>query len=388
MFFRIILKEECALFGDGYMDITPFFKLMVDKSASDLFFSVGAPPNIKIEGIFSPIGHVPLKAQQMAEIALSLMNDDQRKEFEATMELNMGLSIASVGRFRINLFRQRGDISMVVRYIKNKIPSIEQLNLPPILKTIVMELRGLVLVVGATGSGKSTTLAAMIDYRNQNQRGHILTIENPIEFIHQHQKSIVDQREIGIDTMSYDNALVNAMREAPDVILIGEIRERSTMKHAIAYAETGHLCISTLHANNANQAMDRIINFFPEDARKQVLLDLSLNLRAVISMRLVPGVNEQRMVAVELLLNTPYIADLIEKGKIDEIKEVMERSTEQGMQTFDQALLTLYKNGLISQENTIKYADSKNNVGLQIRLNQGGNFDSPEDNLTIESDER
>lgn len=292
-----------------------FFKLMVDRGASDLFFSVGAPPNIKIEGVIAPVGQVPLKSQQMAEIALSLMNDDQRKEFEATMELNMGLSIPQVGRFRINLFRQRGDISMVVRYIKNKIPSIEQLNLPLILKTIVLELRGLILVVGATGSGKSTTLAAMIDYRNENQSGHILTIEDPIEFIHQHKKSIVDQREVGIDTMSYENALVNAMREAPDVILIGEIRERNAMKQAIAYAETGHLCISTLHSNNANQAMDRIINFFPEDARKQVLMDLSLNLRAIISMRLVPGVNNQRMAAVELLLNTPYIADLIEKGK-------------------------------------------------------------------------
>ncbi|WP_454780230.1 PilT/PilU family type 4a pilus ATPase [Legionella sp. WA2022007384] len=366
------------------MDITPFFKLMVDRGASDLFFSVGAPPNIKIEGVISPVGQVPLKSQQMAEIALSLMNDDQRKEFEATLELNMALSIASVGRFRINLFRQRGDISMVVRYIKNKIPSLEQLNLPLILKTIVMELRGLVLVVGATGSGKSTTLASMIDYRNENQSGHILTIEDPIEFIHQHKKSIVDQREVGIDTMSYDNALVNAMREAPDVILIGEIRERNAMKHAIAYAETGHLCISTLHANNANQAMDRIINFFPEDARKQVLMDLSLNLRSIISMRLIPGVNNQRMAAVELLLNTPYVSDLIEKGKIDDIKEAMERSTEQGMQTFDQALLKLYRSGAISQENAIKYADSKNNVGLQIRLNSSGDFDSQNDTLTID----
>ncbi|MCE0722656.1 MULTISPECIES: PilT/PilU family type 4a pilus ATPase [Legionella] len=368
------------------MDITPFFKLMVDRGASDLFFSVGAPPNIKIEGVISPVGHAPLKAQQMAEIALSLMSDDQRKEFEATLELNMGLSISGVGRFRINLFRQRGDISMVVRYIQNKIPSIEQLNLPPLLKSIVMELRGLVLVVGSTGSGKSTTLAAMIDYRNENQSGHILTIEDPIEFIHQHKKSIVDQREVGIDTMSYDNALINAMREAPDVILIGEIRERNSMKHAIAYAETGHLCISTLHANNANQAMDRVINFFPEDARKQILMDLSLNLRAIISMRLIPGLNTQRIAAVELLLNTPYISDLIEKGKIDDIKEAMERSTEQGMQTFDQALLKLYRSGLISKENAIKYADSKNNVGLQIRLNSSADFDSQDDNLTIEGD--
>ncbi|MBI2786607.1 MAG: PilT/PilU family type 4a pilus ATPase [Legionella longbeachae] len=369
------------------MDITPFFKLMVDKGASDLFFSVGAPPNIKIEGIISPIGQAPLKSQQMAEISLSLMNDDQRKEFESTMELNMALSIHSVGRFRINMFRQRGDVSMVVRYIKSKIPSIEQLCLPLLLKTIVMELRGLVLVVGATGSGKSTTLAAMIDHRNQNHTGHILTIEDPIEFIHQHKKSIIDQREVGIDTMSYDNALVNAMREAPDVILIGEIRERNSMKHAIAYAETGHLCISTLHANNANQAMDRIINFFPEEAKKQILMDLSLNLRAIISLRLIPGLNNQRTAAVEILLNTPYISDLIEKGKIDDIKDVMERSTEQGMQSFDQALLKLYKNGIISEENAIKYADSKNNVGLQIRLDNDDGSDSQNDNLTIESDD-
>jgi twitching motility protein PilU len=369
------------------MDITPFFKLMVDKGASDLFFSVGAPPNIKIEGIIAPVGQAPLKAQQMAEISLSLMNDEQRKEFESTLELNMALSLNGVGRFRINMFRQRGDVSMVVRYIKSEIPSIEQLNLPPIVQSIVMELRGLVLVVGATGSGKSTTLASMIDHRNQNHRGHILTIEDPIEYVHQHKKSIVDQREVGIDTLTYDNALRNAMREAPDVILIGEIRERSSMKHAIAYAETGHLCISTLHANNANQALDRVINFFPEDARRQILMDLSLNLRAIISLRLIPGVANQRMAAVEILLNTPYVADLIEKGKVDEIKEVMERSTEQGMQTFDQALLKLYQNGAISKENAIKFADSKNNVGLQIRLNGEGGLGVSDDNLTIETDD-
>jgi twitching motility protein PilU len=369
------------------MDITPFFKLMVDKGASDLFFSVGAPPNIKIEGVIAPVGKSPLKSQQMAEIALSLLNDEQRKEFESTMELNMALSLNGVGRFRINLFRQRGDVSMVARYIKSDIPSIEQLNLPLILQSIVMELRGLVLVVGATGSGKSTALAAMIDYRNQHHRGHILTIEDPIEYIHLHKKSIVDQREVGIDTLTYDNALKNAMREAPDVILIGEIRERSSMKHAIAYAETGHLCISTLHANNASQALDRIINFFSEDARRQILMDLSLNLRAIISLRLVPGMEKQRIAAVEILLNTPYVADLIEKGKLDEIKDVMARSTEQGMQTFDQALLKLYQCGAISKENAIKFADSRNNVGLQIRLNAEGGLETPDDNLTIESDE-
>lgn len=370
-----------------HMDITPFFKLMVDKEASDLFFSVGAPPNIKIQGITAPIGQAPIKSQQMSEIVMSIMNDDQQKEFEANMELNMALSLTGVGRFRINLFRQRGEVAMVVRYIKGNIPSIEELKLPPILKTIVQELRGLVLVVGSTGSGKSTALAAMIDYRNQTTRGHILTIEDPIEYIHEHKKCIVDQREIGIDTLNYDNALKNAMREAPDVILIGEIRERNSMKHAIAYAETGHLCISTLHANNANQTLDRIINFFPEDAKQQILMDLSLNLRAIISLRLIPGVDSQRIAAVEILINTPYISDLIEKGKVDEIKEVMARSTEQGMQTFDQALMNLYKAGKITKESAIKFADSKNNVGLQIRLGEETSFDSKDDNLTIESDD-
>lgn len=369
------------------MDITPFLKLMVDKGASDLFFSVGAPPCIKIEGLISPVGQAPLKSEQMAEIAGSFLNDAQRREFEATMELNMALSISDTGRFRVNLFRQRGEIGIVIRYIKGIIPSIEELNLPQILKTLVMELRGLILVVGATSSGKSTTLASMIDYRSENQRGHILTIEDPIEYMYKHKKSIVDQREVGIDTLNYDNALINAMREAPDVILIGEIRERSIMKHAIAYAETGHLCLSTLHANNANQTMDRILNFFPEDAKQQLLLDLSLNLRAIVSQRLIPGINNQRVPAVEVLINTPYISDLIEKGKIDEIKEAMERGREYGMQTFDQALYDLYKEGKISKENAIKFADSKNNVGLQIRLNEEKGDDSGGDDLTIEPDE-
>jgi twitching motility protein PilU len=368
-----------------YMDITPFFRLMVDKGASDLFFSVGAPPNIKIEGTTSPVGQTPIQSHQLAEIARSIMSDAQQKEFESNLELNIALSVAGTGRFRVNVFKQCGEVAMVVRYIKGTIPSIEELKLPDTLKSVVMELRGLVLVVGSTGSGKSTTLASMIDYRNQNHRGHILTIEDPVEFIHEHKKSIVNQREVGIDTLSYENALKNAMREAPDVILIGEIRDKSTMKHAVAYAETGHLCISTLHANNANQTMDRIINFFPEEAKQQVLTDLALNLRAIISLRLIPGVENQRIPAVEVLLNTPYISDLIEKGKVDEVKEAMSRSTDQGMQTFDQSLLNLYKEGKITQENAIKFADSKNNVGLQIRLNEEKSFDSQD--LTIQSDE-
>lgn len=360
---------------------------MVEKNASDLFFSVGAPPNIKIEGVTSPIGQVPVKSQQMAEIVLSLMSDNQQKEFEKNLELNMAFSVVGVGRFRINLFRQRGEVAMVIRYIKGEIPSILDLGLPSILQSIVLELRGLVLVVGSTGSGKSTTLASMIDHRNQNHRGHILTIEDPIEFLHKHKKSIVDQREIGIDTLNYDNALINAMREAPDLILIGEVRERSTMKHAIAYSETGHLCISTLHANNANQAIERVINFFPEDAKQQILSDLSLNLRAIISLRLIPGINNLRVPAVEILLNTPYVSDLIEKGKIEEIKDVMSKNNEQGMQTFDQALLKLYYEGAITKENAIRYADSRNNVGLNIRLKEETGESGELDGLTIQPDD-
>ncbi|GGI89390.1 PilT/PilU family type 4a pilus ATPase [Legionella impletisoli] len=368
------------------MDIIPFLKLMADRGASDLFFSVGAPPHIKIEGVTSPVGKAPLKSEQISEIAQSILTDAQQKEFSAEMELNLALSIENVGRYRVNLFRQRGDVAIVIRYLKETIPSLEALNLPSILSTIVMEQRGLILVVGATGSGKSTTLAAMIDYRNANQCGHILTIEDPIEYVHEHKQSVVDQREVGIDTLSYDNALKNAMREAPDAILIGEIRDRETMKHAIAYSETGHLCLSTLHANNANQTMDRIINFFPEDAKRQLLLDLSLNLRAIVSLRLIPGKEDKRVPAVEILLNTPYISDLIEKGKIEEIKEAMEKGREQGMQTFDQALFDLYKAGKISEENAIRYADSKNNVRLKIRLSEEGGGGTDTD-LTIEKDD-
>lgn len=347
-----------------------YLKTMVDRGASDIFFSVGAIPNIKVEGVTASLDDTALTRQRMMELSSSIMSDAEQKEFDASMELNMAISVEGIGRFRVNAFRQRGEVAMVIRYIKGIIPSIDTLNLPPILTSIVMEQRGLVLVVGGTSSGKSTTLASMIDYRNSHFTGHILTIEDPVEYVHLHKKSIVNQREVGIDTKTFDNALNNAMREAPDVILIGEIRDKDTMKHAMSYAETGHLCLSTLHANNANQAMDRIINFFPEEAKAQLLLDLSLNLRAVISQRLIPSIMHQRIPAVEILLNSPYIASLIEKGKIEEIKEVMSRASDQGMQTFDQALFELFHAGKITQDDAIKYADSKNNVGLKIRLSE------------------
>jgi twitching motility protein PilU len=368
------------------MDITPFFKLMVDKNASDLFFTVDAPVNMKVEGITHPVGQAPLTSQQSREMAYSIMTDKQQKEFDEMFELNMALSLKGLGRFRVNVFKQKGEVAMVIRYIKGEIPSIESLHLPPILKEIIMEMRGLILVVGATSSGKSTSLASMIDYRNTNHRGHILTIEDPIEFIHEQKKSIVDQREVGLDTHSFDNALKNAMRQAPEVILIGEIRDMDRMQNAISYAETGHLCISTLHANNANQAMDRVINFFPEEARRQLLIDLSLNLKAIISQRLIPGEKHKRVPAVEVLINSPYISDLIEKNKIEEIKEVMARSKDVGMQTFDQALFDLYQSGDISQENALKFADSKNNLSLQIRMSQEHNFDDDSD-LALNKDD-
>lgn len=357
------------------MELVSLLKRMVTEGASDLFFSVGAPPHMKVEGVTRPLEGPPLTSEEVVLLAKTIMNERQQNEFQSTMELNMPLSYEGIGRYRVNVYRQRGEVAMVIRYIVAVIPSLDALNLPPILSQVVMEERGLVLVVGATGSGKSTCLASMIDFRNANQSGHILTIEDPIEYMHHHQQSIVDQREVGIDTLSYDNALKNAMREAPDVILIGEIRDKATMKHGIAYAETGHLCLSTLHANTANQAMERVINFFTEEAKVQLLLDLSLNLRAVISLRLIPGVNHLRIPAVEVLLNTPYIADLIEKGRVEEIKEVMERSTEQGMQTFDQALFQLYQNGKITKDNALRFADSKNNVGLKIRLTEEGGAD-------------
>ncbi len=354
------------------MDISHYLKIMVDKEASDLFFSPGAPINIKIEGITSAIDDQVLPAGSVKKAAYAIMNEEQQQQFKENLELDISASIKKIGHFRINVFRERGDVAMVIRYIKNRIPSIEELNLPVCLKEMVMEPRGLVLIVGTTGSGKSTTLASMVDHRNENKTGHILTIEDPIEFVHTHKKSIVNQREVGLDTLSYANALRRAMREAPDVILIGEIRDRETMEQAIGYADTGHLCLSTLHATNANQALERMINFFPETAHEQLYLDLSLSLNAVVAQRLIHGQDGKRVPAVEIMRTTPYVKELIQKHEIDNIKEAMERSSEGGMQTFDQSLYELYKENKINKEEALNNADSRTNLGLHIRLDESG----------------
>lgn len=360
-------------------NITAYLKLMVEKNASDLFFSAGAPVNIKIEGVTRALGQTPLDPAEVRRLAYSIMNDEQIRKYEGQLELNMAFSVKNVGRFRVNIFRQRGETAMVIRYIKSKIPSIEKLGLPPILKDLVCEKQGLILVVGSTGSGKSTTLAAMINHRNETMTGHILTIEDPIEFIHEHKKSVVDQREVGLDTLSYSEAMKNALREAPDVIVVGEIRDRETMLHAIHYAETGHICLSTLHANSANQALERIINFFPDTAHHGLLLDLAQHLRAIISQRLVIGTDGRRVPAVEILLNTPFISELIENGRLSEIKDAMEQGALSGMQTFDQSLYTLYKQGRISADEALRNADSRNNLRLKMRLEDAGQYTVPED---------
>ncbi len=350
------------------MDISPYLKVMVQRRASDLYFSAGTRVGIKIDGVTHPLGDTALSAGRVQDLAYSLLSEAQVREFEQTLECNLAISLEDIGRFRVNLFRQQGSVAMVIRHIKEVIPSIAELNLPPILHDLVMRPRGLVLIVGATGSGKSTTLAAMIDHRNRNLAGHILTIEDPVEFLHHHQKSIVNQREVGIDTLSYQNALKNAMREAPDLILIGEIRDANTMQAAIAYAETGHLCLSTLHANNANQALERIINFFPDSAHRQIFMDLSLNLIGVVSQRLLPDTQGGRIPAVEILLRSPYVAELIKKGEIRSIKDAMDQSDVHGMQTFDQSLFSLYRGGRITLEDALANADSRNDLALRVRL--------------------
>ncbi|PBS12374.1 type IV pili twitching motility protein PilT [Lysobacteraceae bacterium NML93-0792] len=355
-----------------YMDIGYFLKLMTEKNASDMFLSTGAPVYIKVEGRLYPLGSTGLPPGMVKKIAYSLMDENQIQQFERDMEMNMAYSLQDAGRFRINVFRQRGEAGMVVRAIRSSIPSIEELQLPQVLKDIIMAPRGLVLIVGSTGSGKSTTLASMIDHRNASTSGHILTIEDPIEYLHRHKKSLVNQREVGLDTQTFHNALKNAMREAPDVILIGEILDATTMEAAIAFAETGHICLATLHSNNADQTIERILNFFPEAAHKNVLMNLALNLRAVVSQRLVQGMDGRRLPATEVLLNTPMIRDLLRRGQVHEIKQAMEESLEDGMETFDQCLFRLYKEGRIERETALRAADSRDGLDLKFRLSEGG----------------
>lgn len=354
------------------MDITPLLKIMVSKKASDLFITTGIAPSIKINGKITALSDICLTPEEARQTVYQVMNEEQREEFDRTHECNFAISAGGIGRFRVSALIQRNYAAMILRRIETVIPTIDELGLPPTVKNLAMAKRGLIIFVGATGVGKSTSLASMVDYRNQHCSGHIVSIEDPIEFIHQHAGCIVTQREVGIDTDNYEVALKNTLRQAPDVILIGEVRAREIMEHAIAFAETGHLCLTTLHANNANQALDRIINFFPEDRRDQLLLDLSLNLKAVIAQQLVPTSDgKSRRIAVEVLLNTPLAAELIRKGEISQLKELMKQSTQQGMKTFDQALYELYSEGVITQDDALQYADSENEVRLMIKLGKG-----------------
>jgi len=357
------------------MDIGHFLKLMMQKRGSDMFLTTGAPIHIKLEGKMHPLGTTALPPGLVKRIAYSLMDADQTATFERTLELNMGLMLEDIGRFRVNVFRQRGEVGMVIRAIRTEIPTIQELQLPETFKSLIQAPRGLVLVVGSTGSGKSTTLASMIDHRNSTMSGHILTIEDPIEFLHRHKRSLVNQREVGIDTMSFHEALKNAMREAPDVILIGEILDAHTMEAAIAFSETGHLCLATLHSNNADQAIERILNFFPESAHKNVLMNLSLNLHAVISQRLLKGVDGRRLPATELLINTPLIRDLMRRGQVHSVKQAMEESLEDGMHSFDQSLFRLYKAGKITQDEALDAADSRDGLAVKFRLSEGASAD-------------
>lgn len=351
------------------MDIHPYLKLVVEKSASDLFFTVGTPVKVKLEGKATSVGKTTLDSDMCKAAAYGIMNEHQIKQFEDTMDVDFAIAMPDgSARFRVNVFRQRGEVGMVLRRIPSEIPTIEQLGVPEILKELINHKRGLILMVGATGSGKSTTLAAMINHRNETMAGHILTIEDPVEFSHPNRKSIINQREVGVDTMSYRTALKASLREAPDVILIGEIRDQETMEAALELANTGHLAISTLHANNANQAMERVINLFPQDLHKQLFMDLSLNIRAVISQRLVLGIDGKRCAAIEILINTPHIAELILKGEIDQVKEAMSESGQKGMQTFDMALHNLYKEGRIELEEALSNADSRTNLEAKINF--------------------
>lgn len=367
------------------MRIEEWLKILASKGGSDLYLSTGAPPCAKFQGQLKPIASDILQPGEIKDIAYEIMDPTQQEEFERELEMNLATSVSGFGRFRINIFVQRNEVGIVARNIVADIPNWRELGLPPVLTEVVMRKRGLMLFVGATGSGKSTSLAALIDYRNSNSSGHIVTIEDPVEYVHNHKKSIVNQREVGVDTRSWHNALKNTLRQAPDVILIGEIRDRETMEHALAFAETGHLCISTLHANNANQALDRIIHFFPEDRRDQLLMDMSLNMQAIVSQRLIPTTDGKRCAAVEVLLGTPMISDLILKGEIEGIKEVMQKSENIGMKTFDAALFELFEEGRISEEEALRNADSPNNVRLRIKLaSEGDNASSGAMGLKLE----
>ena len=354
-------------------EFTSLLKLMAAQRASDLFITAGMPPSMKVDGKLSPVNDVPLSPQQSRDLVISVMTPPQREEFEKTHECNFAIGLAGVGRFRVSAFYQRNQVGMVLRRIETKIPTVEELSLPPIIKQLAMTKRGIIIFVGATGTGKTTSLAAMIGHRNRSSTGHIITIEDPIEFVHRHEGCIITQREVGIDTDSWENALKNTLRQAPDVIMIGEVRTREGMDHAIAFAETGHLVLCTLHANNANQAMDRIINFFPEDRRDQLLMDLSLNLKGVVAQQLVPRSDGKgRRVAMEILLGTPLVQDYIRDGEVHKLKEVMKDSTQLGMKTFDQSLFELYQAGEISYDDALRYADSQNEVRLRIKLAQSG----------------
>ncbi len=350
------------------MNLTDFLSVMVEKDASDIYLTVASPPMYRIQGVVQPIGDHVFTPEEVEALAKSFMNERQWQQFSEQMEMNLALSYRRLSRFRVNAFRQRGSVGIVIRRIKVEIETLAELGLPPILNEIAMSKRGLVLVVGATGSGKSTTLAAMIDYRNTSASGHIITVEDPIEFVHRHKKSIVNQRELGFDTQSWNDALKNAMRQAPDVILIGEIRDSESMEAAITFADTGHLCLGTLHSTNSNQSFERILNFFPEERHSQILMQLSLNLRSIISQRLIPGVDGKRVPAIEILMDTPRVKELVKKGEVDIIKEAMEQGIQEGCQTFDHALFLLYKEGKITLEQALINADSANNLRIKIKL--------------------
>jgi twitching motility protein PilU len=359
------------------MEIDALLGLLASQNGSDLYLSTGAPPSARFEGVLKPLADQPFKPGEVAAIAASIMDAEQRLEFDRELEMNLAISLAGIGRFRVNIFKQRNDVSIVARNIKLDIPRFENLKLPPVLLETVMLKQGLMLFVGATGSGKSTSLAALIDYRNRHSSGHIITIEDPVEYIHRHKKSIINQREVGVDTRSFHAALKNTLRQAPDVVLIGEIRDRETMEHALAFADTGHLVISTLHAHNAHQALDRIINFFPEERRTQLLHDLGNNLKAFVSQRLVHTRDGQRRAAVEVMIGTPTVGDLIRRNELSELKGIMEKSVELGMQTFDGALYALVVEGAINEEEALKYADSVNNLRLRLKLHAEASPQSP-----------